>query len=90
MGVIILTYLAGRREGFLVNVSNTLLTWKELCKYYYNFYYYISLFDSHGITGYTMVFLLFYITLVILLKPFEEKIKTDLICFLQNLEYSFC
>lgn len=59
-------------EDFSVHVSNALLTWKELCKYS-NFYYWISVFNSRGIAGYTMgCFYFFCMTLVILLKPFEE------------------
>lgn len=57
---------------FSVHVSNALLTWKELCKYN-DFYSCIRIFDSRGIAGYTMgFFYLFCMTLVILLKPFEE------------------
>lgn len=51
-------------EDFSVHVSNALLTWKELCKYS-NFYYWISVFNSRGIAGYTMgCFYFFCMTLV--------------------------
>lgn len=46
------TALQGCKD-FSVHVSNALVTWEELYKYYYNFYYCISIFDSRGITVYS-------------------------------------